>query len=178
MIRKATISDLEACYACILDAKAFLKESGSTQWNDPDDDYPNKITILNDIKNGNCYVYDDNNEIHGMCVYMIGEDENYKKINGSWKSSQLPYLTIHRIAVRCAMHGKGVSKALIDFGITMMVKLNLASIKVDTHILNIPMQKLLEHKGFKHCGEITLLRVDFDNKREAYEYVNPAFLVK
>lgn len=178
MIRKANISDLEACYACILDAKAFLKESGSTQWNDPDDDYPNKNTILDDIKNGNCYIYENNNEILGMCVYIVGEDENYKEINGSWISKQSPYLTIHRIAVRCDMHGKGISKVLIDFGIDMMNNLNLNSIKVDTHILNIPMQKLLEHKGFKRCGEITLLRVDFDNKREAYEYVNPTHLVK
>lgn len=45
MIRKANISDLDSCYRCILDAKKYLKESGSTQWNDPNDDYPNKDTI-------------------------------------------------------------------------------------------------------------------------------------
>ena len=178
MIRKANISDLDSCYRCILDAKKYLKESGSTQWNDPNDDYPNKDTILNDIKNGTCYVYEDNDEIFGMCVFIVGEDENYKIINGCWLSSQLPYLTIHRIAVRCDMRGKGVSTALLAYGINMMMELNLPSIKVDTHILNIPMQMLLKHNGFIRCGVITLKRSNFDNKREAYEFVNPVFLVK
>ncbi len=171
MIRKATIHDLDSCYRCIIDAKKYLKESGSTQWNDPNDDYPNKDTILNDITNGNCYLYEDNNEVLGICTYIIGVDENYNQIDGYWLSNQKPYLTIHRIALRSDMHKKGIAQALIDFGIKMIKEHNLPSIKVDTHILNIPMQKLLEHKGFKRCGEITLLRADFDNKREAYEFL-------
>ena len=45
----------------------------------------------------------------------------------------------------------------------------ITSIKVDTHELNIPMQKILEKTNYKYCGTITLKRTKEDNLRKAYQ---------
>ena len=45
MIRKGRIEDLDACYQIILDAKEFMKQTGSLQWQQG---YPYKETIEKD----------------------------------------------------------------------------------------------------------------------------------
>lgn len=171
-IRLATIEDLNDAFQCILDAKKLLLDSGSLQWNGPDG-YPNIDTIKNDILNKNLYVAECNNVIKGIVALVAGDEDNYKVIyDGSWQSTEAPYLSLHRIAVRKDSYSSGISVSLVNYAIELMKRNNYPSLKADTHILNIPMQKLLLKTGFKKRGYIKLLRTDFDNIRDAYEYIN------
>ena len=58
----ANIEDIDDIMLVINDAKTYLKNQGSTQWNLPDG-YPNKSDLINDINNKECYIYKLNKSI-------------------------------------------------------------------------------------------------------------------
>lgn len=166
-IRLATLNDIPKIMEVISDAKALLKKNGSMQWNTPDG-YPNEDVFINDINNKNLYALHDNNILIGIMACVTGIDENYEEIEGHWITNG-PYLTIHRIAIKKEYYHTKSSHLLIDYAINLAKSYKCNSIKVDTHPLNIPMQKLLLHFNFTHCGTITLKRSKIDNLRLAYE---------
>ncbi len=167
-IKLANISDIPQIMEVISDAKNLLKQSGSLQWNT--DSYPNEETFINDINNHVLYALWDNTTLVGIIACINGIDENYKQIKGHWIANG-PYLSIHRIAIRKEYYHTKSSHILIDYAINLAKSLDCISIKVDTHPLNIPMQKLLLHFNFTYCGIIELLRSNIDNKRLAYELI-------
>ena len=74
---------------------------------------------------------------------------DYEKIyEGSWNSCA-PYGVIHRIAVK--YRGRGIA----DFCFSECIKI-AGSIRIDTHVGNLPMRGMLEKNGFKYCGTIYL----------------------
>lgn len=167
-IKHANLSDIIQIMEVISDAKNLLKNSGSPQWNT--DDYPSKETFINDINNNVLYALWDNSTLVGVMACLKGIDENYEKIKGHWISDG-PYLSIHRIAIRKEYYHTKSSHQLMAYAINLAKESNCKSIKVDTHPLNIPMQKLLLHFNFVHCGTITLIRSKIDNLRLAYELI-------
>lgn len=167
-IKKANISDIPQIMEVISDAKNLLKQSGSLQWNT--DSYPNEETFINDINNNVLYALWDNSTLVGIMACIKGIDENYEEIKGHWISNG-PYLSIHRIALRKEYYHTKSSHKLMNYAINLAKDLNCESIKVDTHPLNIPMQKLLLRFNFVHCGTIELIRSKIDNLRLAYELI-------
>lgn len=168
-IKLAEHSDLPEILDVINDAKNLLKKSGSLQWNTPDG-YPQKDVFINDINERQLYILWDKEKICGIIVCIKGMDENYNVIEGRWITNG-PYLTIHRIAVKKEYYHTGVSHKLINFAIEQAHQNNCKSIRVDTHPINIPMQKLLLRFKFEYCGEINLLNNQYDPKRLAYELI-------
>lgn len=166
-IKLAQQTDIKQIMEVISDAKSLLKKSGSMQWNTPDG-YPNEDVFINDIKKDNLYALWDNDILVGIMACVTGIDENYEEIEGNWITNG-PYLTIHRIAIRKEYYHTKSSHKLINYAINLAKELHCISIKVDTHPLNIPMQKLLLFFNFIHCGTITLKRSKIDNLRLAYE---------
>lgn len=166
MIRKAEIKDLTSAMEIINDAKDLLKKSGSTQWN-LIDGYPNITTIKSDIEKEILYVYEENHQILGI-IAILGHDENYDEINGQWLTNN-EYLSLHRIAVRKNSHNQKIGTKLVLFAENIAKEKNIYSLKVDTHKLNTPMQKILLQNGYIYCGIITLKRTKEDNLRLAYE---------
>ena len=63
MIRKAKLSDLESIMDIINETVKEMKSYGNDQW---DDNYPNKETFINDIKNERLYVCEEDNNIKGF----------------------------------------------------------------------------------------------------------------
>ena len=65
-------------------AKHIWEKNGNTkQWADS---YPDTETILEDIKEKQFYVMEEDNCIHGVFAFIIGEDPTYRIIeNGEWK---------------------------------------------------------------------------------------------
>ena len=104
------------------------------------------------------------------CAAIIYEaDPNYSVIyDGAWLTNN-PYYVIHRFATTKSAQNKGYATEIINF---VKGKIdNNTSIRIDTHINNIPMQNLLKKNGFILCGKIYLDHIK-DNRhlRLAYEY--------
>ena len=169
MLRLATKDDIKTVMEIISDAKKYLKEQNSMQWNLPDG-YPKKSDLLKDINNESCYLFTMDDEIIGTMSIITTPDENYTEIDGVWLTNN-PYASIHRIAVKNSSHHKNVGVKMLLEAEEIVKSKNIYSIRIDTHNINIPMTKTILKSGYTYCGVIKLKRSNIDNLRDAYEKI-------
>ena len=89
-ITEAQVADLAAIMHIINDAKAFLKASGSSQWQEG---YPDEATILSDIKEHAGFILKTDGQIAAYAA-ITGQDPNYAVIDGAWANVADPYAAI------------------------------------------------------------------------------------
>ncbi len=145
IIRKATRADVTEANTLYDAARAYMRAAGNPyQW---PAGYPGAADILADIEEGTSFVVEDAGELVGVFHFHIGDDPTYAVIEqGAWRNDE-PYGVIHRIAVK--HHGRGIAD-LIYSECYKIIK----NLKIDTHRVNIPMQRSLEKNGFVYCGII------------------------
>ncbi|MDL2292876.1 GNAT family N-acetyltransferase [Acholeplasma sp. OttesenSCG-928-E16] len=158
--------DIDEIMAILKDAKAFLKSYGSSQWQDS---YPKKELILDDIKKKNHYsCFYEGNLVGIMTITTY--DENYDVVyNGSFSNNN--YYAIHRIAVKAEYRNHGIAKKLLAFAENLAISNDIHSIRIDTHQVNIPMQRLLLSASYSYVGIIHLKENQDDYVRLAYEKI-------
>ncbi|MBP5342696.1 GNAT family N-acetyltransferase [bacterium] len=168
IIKLVTLDEIDEVMNIIEDAKELLKKD-SLQWQQG---YPNKTVMSIDIQNNELYGYYENDYLLGIVALVKGLDRNYIEIDGNWiEKASTKDLTIHRIAVRNGYHNRKIGDIFIKYSIEHAKNLSIKSIKADTHIKNIPMQKILINNGFSYRGIIYLKRDEVDNSRLAYELI-------
>ena len=165
-MRLANKNDIKNIMSIIDEAKQFLKESGSTQWQNG---YPNEETIQTDLKNNVGYVFVVGDQVAAYAAVIDGIDPNYNEINGSWKNEKDEYSTIHRICFSSNYQGHGLAKLFISNILTLKYAKGIRNLRVDTHKLNVPMQTLAQHNGFEYRGIIRVDDEPADPDRLAYE---------
>lgn len=160
MIRLALRGELGAIKKVYRIARRFMRDNGNpTQWKGS---YPSGKILKNDINSGNLYVYTENDIIHGVFAFIIGEEKTYARIdNGSWGDHPEPYGTIHRVASDGAVGG--IFGKCVDF-----CKGKIGCIRVDTHENNSVMRHLIEKHGFQERG---IIYVYDGSPRIAYQYL-------
>ena len=100
---------------------------------------------------------EDEGEIIGTMAVLFAEDPNYAKIyDGAWKTTEEPYVAIHRVAVDENCKGKGIAGAMMDAVEELCRERGVRSIKNDTHKDNKSMQRMQAKNGFEYCGVIYL----------------------
>lgn len=164
LIRRGKISDINQIMKIINDAKFRLKMSGSPQWQK---EYPNDNTIINDINNKQLYVLIINNQVIGTMTLMDYEPTYEHIYQGEWLIDG-NYLVVHRLAIHQDYLNHGYAGNLLRYAQSLAEKMKKASIKVDTHIMNNAMQKLLLKNNYKYCGIIYLNQLE-DRQRLAYQ---------
>lgn len=162
----AKMEDLKESYEIIQKAKEFQKQQGFTQWTD---DYPNELTIIDDIENKKGFVLKVDKKIAGyMCIDFTGEPA-YEKIDGAW-SEDLPYAVIHRMAFSDKFVGKGLSSITFKLIEEFCLSNGINYIRVDTDFENKRMQHVLEKNNFVKCGVVVFQgsgKVAYDKKLNA-----------
>lgn len=164
-LRKSTIADLAKIASMVEQAKLYLKEQGSSQWQDG---YPDEETLMGDINEGESYVVEDKGgEVCATFVLSFRGELTYSVIDGGeWLTPiDTKYGVVHRIAIDDTVRGCGVGELIFKEVEPIAVENNAKSIRVDTHRLNKPMQRILEKLGYKYCGIIYVR----DGDRLAYE---------
>lgn len=158
-IRKTQLKDLKKVMEIYGYARERMRLSGNpNQWKDK---HPAEEIIVNDIKNGNSYVYEREGEICGVFSFIIGEDPTYKVIDGQWLNDD-KYGTIHRLASNGIAVGTFVKCLLF-------CESKITNIRIDTHEDNKIMIRLIESSGFTRCG---IIHVADGSPRIAYQKVN------
>lgn len=153
--RKATLEDLDQVMEAVEDARAFLKEQGNGQWQDG---YPNQNDFINDINNGRLFVVTDINNpniIVGVCALTYREEDYHHLYEGAWLTD-LPYMVMHRVAVRKEYRHQGYGKKLFEVFITQAKEEGYHSLRIDTHAGNMVMRSLIASFGFVYCGKAIL----------------------
>ncbi len=150
-IRKATYEDINRIMEIINDAKEYLKGQGLDQWQDG---YPNEEVFKSDIDNNESFVIVDEDIIGCMALSFRGES-TYDVIDGAWLTDG-EFGVIHRIAIDKDYKGKRVANELLAFSEKVAKEKGIYSIKIDTHLENMSMQKWTLNNGFTKCGIIYL----------------------
>ena len=148
-IRKTTEKDIQPVMQIFAKAREIMRKSGNfKQW---PVGYPSEKAVINDIKNNNSYVVEnENNTIVATFAFIIGPDPTYSYIEGGKWLNDEAYGTIHRIA--SSGECKGIMSKVLDYCSKFV-----SNIRIDTHEDNSIMRHLLDKNGFKHCGTIYLL---------------------
>lgn len=163
--RRTVEADISSIMNIIKQAQAYFKENGIDQWQNG---YPNEEVIKNDISYEHSYVLLNDDKIVGTAAISFDGEKTYDDIyEGQWLSNGT-FAVIHRIAVDNEYKGLGLSSIIIKNVEELCFSRGVTSIKVDTHIENLSMQRLLRKNGFQYCGIIYL---EDKNKRVAFEKV-------
>ena len=70
--------------------------------------------------------------------------------------SDLPYMVMHRCAVKKERYGQGFGKAMFAAFEGEARRQGFRSLRIDTHENNAAMRHLLELSGFRFCGRVIL----------------------
>lgn len=115
-----------------------------------------------------------------MAYYAQGEPDYDHVTEGAWLTDSandvargpVTYAVLHRLAVSARARRRGVAHALLADGIERARAQGLASVRVDTHEGNIPMQRGFEACGFKRCCAIEIsFSNEATNRRIGFERV-------
>ncbi len=169
-IRQTTIYDIDAVMSIIEEARRTIAALGIDQWQNGS---PNRAMIEEDVALGQGYCVERDGQIVGNFALIYDGEPTYDRIDdGAWmtadrdESGRSAYLAIHRVAIRVANRGSGISTAILDYAADTARRLGRGSLRIDTHRGNVVMRRMLERHGFVHCGTIHLQNGD---PRVAYE---------
>ncbi|AKP68236.1 GNAT family N-acetyltransferase [Companilactobacillus ginsenosidimutans] len=165
-LRKANLDDLDAIMDIINEAKALLKKDGSTQWQNGS---PNREKIEKDIDLGFSNVLIVDGEIAATAALYTTPDPTYAKIyDGAWSATADPYATTHTVAISSKFRGMHLSKFLFSNLTTLAVEKGFHNLRIDTHEMNVRMQRLAKSFGYVQRGIIYIDSTP-EGKRLAFE---------
>ena len=150
------------------EAKAQLRRLGLDQWQKG---YPSREVWVNDIAEEGAWVAVENGRVLGVFAFQTTPDVSYGEIDGAWLTDA-PYASMHRVCVSDDCKGKGVAGKMFAHGFALARQLGFASMRIDTHPGNLPMQTALKKSGFVPCGNLRLKGGCEDgDPRIGFEYI-------
>lgn len=162
-IRLAHPNEVTAIMGLIEDARAFLADSGSNQWQG-ENGYPDATDIIEDIMQAQAWVGLLDGQVVAYAAVIDGHDEAYDAIyDGKWQHDNYRYIAFHRIAVAASHRGQQVTQTFLQ-GLIEWHK--GPDFRCDTHEKNVIMQHILEKLGFVYCGKVPI-----DGERLAYQKI-------
>ena len=142
MIKQADENDILTIEEILLDAVLWMKKSKmQNQWNE---DSIKWNFLSSDYQINNFYI-DYQNGMPAACIAITDLDQKY------W-SEILPgkSLYIHKLAVKRAFSGKDISKELINYVKTLLLKNAVDSLRLDCDLQRKKLRMLYESEGFMY----------------------------
>ena len=167
--RRGESADLDRIMEIVGSAQRFLASQGLDQWQSG---YPSRAEFERDIERGWCWVFEDEGEIVSVMAIVPEDDPSYAVIDGAWLTPGGNYTGVHRVAVSEDCRGSGVARQMFALAEDLSLGWGRASLRIDTHPGNRPMQRLLAKCGFARCGSISLASgPEAGHERIAFEKV-------
>ena len=179
LFRQATTDDHGAIVRITTEGREFLAAQGLDQWQGGN---PTPERVAEDIELGYDYLAVDEatgERLGAVAVCGVAEADYDNVRAGAWltDASNDPavpssYLVLHRMAVASAARGRGVATFLLERSIELARARGFASVRVDTHEGNLPMQGAFLKCGFVRCCEIEITSpIEPNTKRIGFELV-------
>ncbi|MHC9000768.1 GNAT family N-acetyltransferase [Enterococcus bulliens] len=166
-IRLATASDLDAIDQLIQDAIISMATKGLPQWQNGYG--PTREQFIKEIAQKQVYVGDYQQTLAAVASVIPGIDPVYTKVQGAFHQDSLTeYQSIHRFAINQRLEVKGLGKKWLSLLLQLILDQNGRDIRIDTHPLNIGMQKVILANAFVYCGTIQFPIPD--GQRYVYQY--------
>ncbi|WP_292946697.1 MULTISPECIES: GNAT family N-acetyltransferase [unclassified Mucilaginibacter] len=128
----------------------LMRASGNLQW---DDVYPNPQVFEQDIKDGQLWVAELDNQIAGVTATTT---EQYPEYAQAGMDINEEAIVTHRLAVSPRFQGRGIARALMQQAEEVAQQRGIPLLRVDTNSQNHATQKLFPKMGYEYKGEITL----------------------
>lgn len=164
--RKARPTDTMKIMQIINQAKAFLRASGSSQWQGT---YPDEATIASDLKNNVGWVLIVDKQVAGYAAVVDGIEPTYQEIEGKWKNDVDIYTTIHRMAISGEFRGMHLTNFFMSNIISLKLAEGIHNFRIDTSKKNKIVQHIATSHNFEYRGIIYVDEDPIDNSRLAYE---------
>ncbi len=153
LLRKTSQEEINSVMKLIEEGRKYFKANDIPQWQNGK---PNLETIQSDIDKGCSYVLVDGDEIVGTCALFFENDNTYDVIDkGRWMNDN-NYAVIHRVCIKCSYKGHGLGSEILRTCEELSLKQGIDNIRIDTHQLNLSMQRLLSKNNYTYCGIIYL----------------------
>ncbi len=160
-IEKARMEDVGVLIGIYEGARVYMASMGNSgQWVDG---YPGGDVVRGDIDREELYVCRDvDEEIVAVFCFAVGEDPTYDVIyDGEWLAEGV-YGVVHRIA------SSGKERRVADYCLEWCFD-QVGNMRIDTHVDNMTMRRVLERCGYKRVGVIVCHN---GTEREAYHRIN------
>lgn len=155
-IERSNIKNIDIIMQILSDARGRIGRLGIDQWQYG---YPTRDIVIEDVNVHRSFVAIDeaDNSICAVLTMLDDGEPTYDKIyDGEWLAEGKPYIAVHRIAVASDKLRRGVASEVMSQVEARAKEIGYASVRIDTHVGNIPMRGMLEKNGYKHCGTIYL----------------------
>lgn len=157
---KIVEADIDSVMRMVEAAKERLRRRGVDQWQRG---YPCRESIEADVAAGVGMALRDDGGIAAYGAVIFTGEQAYDHIcGGEWLTGG-PYAVVHRLCVAEKRLGCGCATEFMR-RTEEFVRPRAASIRIDTHPDNIPMQGLIRKAGFVYCGDVTI-----ESRRLAFE---------
>lgn len=155
---RANMEQLIDIMKVIADGRQALKNLGLEQWQD---NYPSIEDIQADIENQMSYVLIEDSSIIGTVALDDRGEKAYDNLfDGEWHFD-VPYLTVHRMAIAQHATLKGIGTKLLTLIEQIAIEKKIPQIRLDTHEENYVMQKVATKNNYVYAGKVNY-GVDFD----------------
>lgn len=177
--RPATLDDFDAVVAITTAGREFLASQGLDQWQGGN---PSPERVREDIERGYDYLAVDETtgEPLGVVAFCGEAEPDYANVTaGAWLTEApndpalpSPYAVLHRMAVAATGRRGGVASFLLQRCLDLARERGFASVRVDTHHGNLPMQGCFAKNGFTRCCDILITSpIEPTKGRVGYEIV-------
>jgi GNAT superfamily N-acetyltransferase len=148
MIRKAIHDDVLQAAQVLEEVKTDMLNNGIDQW---DQEYPNLKVLTEDTEKGEGFVYEEEGKVLAYMALNELCDEEYNDLN--WKTPT-PFIVIHRLYVKPAAQGKGISSKMIRYAEEFAIQNQYQSIRFDAFSLNDTANIVYTKKGYDLVGTV------------------------
>ncbi|MBM6999812.1 GNAT family N-acetyltransferase [bacterium] len=161
---RATEKDAATILRIGAQGRAALAAMGLDQWSGGT---PTPAQVARDVAGGWARLALDDGVPVGIMSVCAGGERDYDAVNpgsGGWlvasandpADGDVRYLVCHRVAVAADARRRGVARYMYQCAVKEARAAGMASVRVDTHAGNVPMQRLLVSLGFRHCCDVTI----------------------
>jgi ribosomal protein S18 acetylase RimI-like enzyme len=164
IVRPARAADFDELVRITSAARVYLAEQGSDQWGGG---WPTPARIREDVRCGYALLAADeaSGAVLGTVSFVGAGEPDYARLTSgfwltsspnSWDDGEVTYAVLHRLAVAPEARRRGVALFLLRSCLELARERGFASVRVDTHHKNLPMQSAFEKAGFARCCELVI----------------------
>lgn len=144
LIRRAEPADTNLVSAVLIDAATWLRERGMPMWKA---DELSALRIADEVAGGLFFIAEVEGEAAGVVRFQLEDDVFWP----DRPRGEAAY--VHRLAVKRAFAGRGISTALLAFAAERTRALARRHLRLDTEASRTRLRALYERLGFRHHSD-------------------------
>lgn len=115
--------------------------------------HPTDAAIMEYIKRGSMYKYITDDNIAGVLVITMNQDEDYHEIDWGIDTKDSDVAVVHLLGVNPKYQKKGIGSTMIEETIEFARLLGKKAVRLDALASNTPAQHMYQKTGFMYRGK-------------------------